>query len=200
MPILCVLLYLPAVIERSFHAEEPWMAQSAGGPHNSFQPIIQMGIAIQTRSLQVPLLSPWDGFTGWASPGIYLTLQRAAKLFFCCLSSAAWKRTSFPENNTAAERIRCYHGGNDGRVARAEQAEGTGLSVPVAPTHPCPFKRQVSVMQWKLNSLIWQGVTLAAATNRLFNRLIRHSLWAASPLWMILFAFIKTVWNPMKLP
>lgn len=100
MPFLCVPLYLPTVIERNFHGEEPWMAQSAGGPHNSFQPIIQMGIAIQTRSLQVPLPSPWDGFTGWASPGIYLTLRRAAGLFICCLSSAAWKRTSFPESNT----------------------------------------------------------------------------------------------------
>lgn len=59
--------------------------QSAGGPHNSFQPIIQMGIAIQTALLQVPLLSPWDGFTGRGSPGLYLTLQRAARLFICCL-------------------------------------------------------------------------------------------------------------------
>lgn len=56
MPILCVPLYLPTVIENNFHAGGPWMTQSAGGLHNSFQPIIQMGSAIQTRSLPVPLL------------------------------------------------------------------------------------------------------------------------------------------------
>lgn len=36
-----------------FPCKQLWMTQSAGGPHSSFQPIIQMESAIQAASLQI---------------------------------------------------------------------------------------------------------------------------------------------------
>lgn len=62
------------------------MTQSAGGLHNSFQPIIQMGSAIQTRSLQLPLFC--SGSLAEPSHAFCLSLQRATRHFACCLSSA----------------------------------------------------------------------------------------------------------------
>lgn len=112
------------------------MTRSAGGPHNSLQPIIQMG---DCYSDPIPTSSS------------ALSLGRVNRLAFIShvrgqpdVSSVVCaalreKGEAFQKTTqkllTTAERIRCYHGGNDGRVARAEQAERTGLSVPVTHTH-----------------------------------------------------------------
>lgn len=41
----------------NFHVKESWMTQSAGGPHSSFQPIIQMERTIHVGSLQLSFSS-----------------------------------------------------------------------------------------------------------------------------------------------
>lgn len=74
------------------------MEQSAGGPHNSFQPIIQMGIAIQTRSLQVPLLSLL-GTGSQAEPRLAFISHFRGQPSFSSVVSAALreKEQAFPK-------------------------------------------------------------------------------------------------------
>lgn len=94
--VLWVPLYRLTIIGRNFHAKQLWMTQSAGGPHNSFQPIIQMESAIQTGSLHVSFLS-------LHSPGQVCSRCRASHLFhtsqdsqtvICCHCGSTWERMS----------------------------------------------------------------------------------------------------------
>lgn len=56
-----------------------------------------------------------------------------------------------------------------------------------------------TVMCWKLKSLIWQGVAVARAMDRLFNRPNRHSLQDTGPLVGLLLLIVNTVGNPVKI-
>ena len=80
----------------NFHVRELWMTQSAGGPHSSFQPIIQMEGAIHTGSLQVPLLPPCSpGQVCAVSRASYLSLtSHGSQIVICCRGSETWKRMS----------------------------------------------------------------------------------------------------------
>lgn len=56
--VLCVpISLLQSDAGHNFHVKELQMTQSAGGPHSSFQPIIQIESAIQAGSPQVSFLS-----------------------------------------------------------------------------------------------------------------------------------------------
>lgn len=101
------------------------MTQSAGGPHSSFQPIIQMEGAIHTGSLQVSLLSPCSpGQVCAVSRASYLSLtSHGSQIVICCRGSQTWKKKSSAalrhnRKSHKASDVRCsgcYLGGNDGQ-------------------------------------------------------------------------------------
>lgn len=176
--------------------------ESAGGPHNSFRPIIQMESAIQTGSLQVSFLS-------LHSPGQVLRQGRnltfishsTGQTVIFCHSSTTWKRMSllFSRNNAKSHKAssvrcsRCYRGGNDDQrkvlsvrdcVVRADHPGSL-----LAYWRKCQYLYLwESVMCWKLKSLIWQGV----AVDRLLNRPNGRSLRDTWPLGNTL---LEIQWN-----
>lgn len=155
MPFLCVPLSLLhwVTLGTISIVKELWMTLSAGGPHSSFQPIIQMESAIHAGSLQVSFLS-------LRSPGQVCSVSRAehlsrtshgSRVVICCRGSATWKRTwlsCVPKTTKShkASGVRCsgcYRGGNDGRegfyqwgiVLSSQEWESVSI---------CHFERQLS--------------------------------------------------------
>lgn len=190
MLVLRFPLYLPTIIGHNFYAKELWMTPSAGGPHNSFQPIIQMESAIQTGSLQVSFLSlhsPGQVRSRCQASHLSLYTSQGSRTVICCRSSTARKRMSLAPKTTQS-LIKPAVWGVAGVIVEEIMVRQRFLSVRdcvVRTEHPastlvwesasiCSFERQACVMRWKLKSLIWQGVTVATAMDRLFNRPTRH--------------------------
>lgn len=82
-----------------FHVKEHWMTQSAGGPHSSFQ------LIIQTRPDPFRLLlcvsTLLGKFSLWAKPHVYLALHMAAGLLSAILPAQhdkEWAKLLFQKN------------------------------------------------------------------------------------------------------
>lgn len=195
MLVLCVPLYLPTIIGHNFHAKELWMTPSAGGPHNSFQPIIQMESAIQTGSLQVSFLSPLSWTSAQLVPSLTFISLHFTGQPDCYLLHSTKKNELSCSPKTTQSLIKPAVWGVAGVIVEEIMVRQRFLSVRdcvVRAEHPastlvwesasiCSFERQACVMRWKLKSLIWQGVTVATAMDRLFNRPTRHSAGHATP-------------------
>lgn len=104
----------PSLGAISTQKSSEWASQR-GGPHNSFQPIIQTGSAIQLGWLQVASLSLRSpGWARWPSQSlnIYLTLDGAAGAVICW----RWKGWGEPlhcRGGGAKRSSRCYRRQND---------------------------------------------------------------------------------------
>lgn len=104
----------PSLGAISTQKSSEWASQR-GGPHNSFQPIIQTGSAIQLGWLRVaPLSLRSPGWARWPSQSlnIYLTLDGAAGAVICW----RWKGWGEPlhcRGGGAKRSSRCYRRRND---------------------------------------------------------------------------------------
>lgn len=150
------------------------MTQSAGEPHNSFQPVTQMGSAIQTQSLWVCLLC-----LHWTNSLAELSLAFISHFTGrpdCYLSSTSVKRMIVPK--TTQSLIKPAVWSILGVMMATQRFLSVRDCVPGSEFSDSLWFGKMPVLfplrgecPWKFKSLIWQGVTIATASNRLFNGL-----------------------------